>query len=102
MSAVVRKRLNLQSTNNLKTMFKTHYYAAILFLLFPGFCELKAQKMSRPVFFPDHDVTLLHWGYTPSATGALQDYYIRFPDDLILTACPNGFYYGEPEFFGID
>ncbi len=31
-----------------------------------------------------------------------QDYYIRFPDDRIITACTANGQYGQPEFFGLD
>ncbi|HNG89306.1 MAG TPA: HYR domain-containing protein, partial [Saprospiraceae bacterium] len=31
-----------------------------------------------------------------------QSYFVRFPDDLIVTACSNGASWGEPTFFGVD
>lgn len=31
-----------------------------------------------------------------------QDYYIKFPDDVMLTVCAGSEFYGEPEFFGED
>ncbi|MFN5238697.1 MAG: HYR domain-containing protein [Bacteroidota bacterium] len=32
----------------------------------------------------------------------LQDYYIRFPDDVIITNCSGAGNFGEPAFFGVD
>ncbi len=31
-----------------------------------------------------------------------QDYYVKFPDDVIITACDGSGSYGEPKFFGED
>ncbi len=36
------------------------------------------------------------------AVNYAQDYFVRFPDDVIVTACPQGNEYGEPSFFGED